>query len=767
MGYNINKIAIVGMESIGGQLAAFLSAVSSQVVLLGNKCEGSNANKTTEDAIKILKKRKAFFDSKLISKVTIANIEDDFNVLSDVDLIIENIDERFSTKEELLKKIEEIKKPQTIVATTSVGSSVNDLCNNRTAAFKEKFVGLGFHQPLRTNLGVELVPNDLTSQEIIEAMQDFITKKMGKNVAISKDTPGFIVYRSAIETMIKAIQLMDQYNLSIDTVEQLTTNLIGRTKKMGVFRTIDAIGIKKFCLSAKQYAVKMPAEDFRYELPTFITEMASKNLKFYTKADPKKKDSAVLIWDRESSEYVEMNKVQYTEDASLVLGKEFVNIVEKYKNEKNISKKVNALVDDKSVHGLFVWELVKDFLLYSSTEMMEVVENYKVFDKVLKNSMHWQVGPFELWDALGVKKAANRMKAEGHEIPEWVEAIDSFYSSEEELPYIDLKQSKYEVVFENSDCKTRDIGDGVLCIEFIGQGNSLTTNVTEVISKTLDLVEQNGIYSGIVIANQGQFFSAGANLFEVMSNAGYGMYDDIDTELKEFQPLMSRILTFGKPIVAAPFNMTLGGGTEICLHAHKVVAHSETYMGLVEASVGVIPVAGGTKEILKRFTMEMPNVKLVDNLAFVQKAWELISLAKMSSSAHNAQALGYLRRTDKIVMHKDYLISEAKNEVVKMAEDFQPYVETKIPVLGVDGKASLQIIARTMLDGNMITPYEYDLSVKIANVLTGNGVAQGTLVDEKTFYDNERNVFIDQLSNQKTLDRMKYKLTTGGKTLRN
>jgi len=507
-------------------------------------------------------------------------------------------------------------------------------------------------------------------------------------------------------------------------------------------------------------------------VPDFLRKMANSDSRFFKKENPKDKKSNDYVWDRKTSTYVLMDKIQYTSDASLVKGKQYVSLAVKYKSEKNLSKKITAITSDDGVIGMFLWNLLKDFMLYSAKEMIDVVEDYKTFDKVVSNAMNWEVGPFRLWDALGVKKTVDRMETEGEKVPEWIinmldEGQESFFSVNDELKYIDLNQDKYQMVIGNNECKTKDLGDGVLCIEFTGQGNTLTTNVTEVIAKTLDLVEKDPSYIGIVIANQGKFFSAGANLFEVMSNAGYGLYDKVDQELENFQPLMSRILCFNKPIVAAPFNMTLGGGTEVCLHSHKIVAHSETYMGLVEASVGVIPVAGGTKELLKRFTMELPNVKLNDNLAYLQKAWEIVVQAKMSTSAFNAKEIGYLRKSDKISMHKDYLITDAKNEVINMSNDFQPYVEKKIPVLGVDGKASLQIIARTMLDGNMITQYEYDLAVKVANVMTGNGVAQGSLVDEKMFYDFERKVFIEQLSNQKTLDRMKYKLTTGGKTLRN
>ena len=466
-----------------------------------------------------------------------------------------------------------------------------------------------------------------------------------------------------------------------------------------------------------------------------------------------------MVWDYKTNEYVTMQK-------------KILLAVEAARKEPKLHGKLNVLLYSQEFDGMFAWEVTKKTLLYAARKMTEIAHSYEDIDKAMMWGFNWELGPFALWDAIGLEKSVERMRTEGEAIPVWIDKLlssgqKSFYEENEKkvVPYIMLNSNKHNVIISNKDAALLDLGDGVSCLEFRSKSNTITDLVVEMIGQTIEEVQRN--YLGLVIGNQSKNFSVGADLAMIGKLASEKKFAELERIVHNFQIANMAIKYSCKPVVAAPYGMTLGGGAEIAMHSHLVYASAETYLGLVEVGVGLIPGGGGTKELLLKCTQELSETPENDLTPALRKAWETIATAKVSGSAHDAIKKGYLRKNDRIVMSQDYLIDEAKDAVLYLSESgFRPWQKKPVKVMGSSGRAALQYVIDFMHKGNFISEYDAYIAKMIARVMTGGDVPAGVLMTEEQILELEKEAFVSLCGEAKTLQRIEYMLTKG-KPLRN
>ena len=779
MNYNINNVAVLGAGVMGASIAAHLAGAGMKVLLLDmvpreltekekkkaltmqSKQVRNRFAQAGKDRV-INPKYKSIYDKEMGNLIEVGNFSDDMVKLKQCDWIIEVVVEKLEIKKNLMKEVNEYRKENAIISTNTSGIYINEIVKDMPLEFREHFLGTHFFNPPRYMKLFEIIPNEDTSTEVIDFISKFAEKRLGKGVVLAKDTPNFIANRIGTYAMINVLKLMQKYGFDIPKVDQLTGTAIFRPKS-ATFRTVDMVGLDIFSHVAGNVVnnIDNDIEKEEFKIPDFVAKLISNNFLgdktrqgFYKKVKTKE-GKKILVWDIEKEDYVETKR-------------EKIEVIQNAKKQKN---PIESLVYGETDENKFIWETIKNVLLYSAGKIPEIADDYKELDKAMIWGFNWEIGPFGIWNLIGVEKSVNKMKAEGETIPRWIEErLESgktkFYDEEiGETKYIDLKSSEYKIIAQNKDALLKDIGDGVLCLEFISKGNTITDDVMDMMIEAVNEVENN--YAGLVISNQGKNFSAGANLGVIGQLALQKKYDELSEMVDRFQQANLAIKYCKKPVVAAPFGMTLGGGAEITMHCHAVVAHAETYMGLVELGVGLVPGGGGNKELLMRCTQELPKASGIELSAFLRKAWENISMAKVSGSAQEAVKLGYLRTSDTIVMNKDYLIDEAKNKVLQMANDgFKPLYQKPIKVLGTTGGAAMEYIAQIMLDGGFISEYDSYLAKKVAYILTGGNVPNGITVTEQDLLNLEREIFVDLCKEEKTLKRIEYMLKKG-RALRN
>ncbi|WP_096436779.1 3-hydroxyacyl-CoA dehydrogenase/enoyl-CoA hydratase family protein [Alteribacter populi] len=792
----IGKVAVLGSGVMGSGIAAHLANIGIPSLLLdivpkelteaekkkGLTLENKTVrNRLAAEAIGKLKKQKPAPLAKKANAelITPGNIDDDMEKLGEVDWIIEVVVENLDIKRKVFEKVEAYRKPGSIVSSNTSGISIEAMSEGRSEDFRAHFLGTHFFNPPRYLKLLEVIPTKATKPEVFEYVKTFGENVLGKGVVEAKDTPNFIANRIGTYGLLVTVREMTKRGFSVGEVDSVTGPAIGRPKS-ATFRTLDVVGLDTFLHVAKNVYDQVEGEEKDvFDPPAFMKEMAKKGWigsksgqGFYLKQKGEN-GSEILELDYETMEYGPRKKLKAPS-------------VQQSKQAKSKADKLKALVyaDDRA--GELVWNILKPVLLYSGEKLHEIADNVKAVDEAMKWGFGWELGPFETWDAIGIEKSVKRMEEEGETIPESVKkmlesGVTSFYGENNEYfengvyvkaefnPKIinlkTLKKEEIKVIMKNAGASLIDIGDGVANLEFTSPNNSIGLDVMQMISKSIDEVEKN--YKGLVINNQGKNFCVGANLMMILMEAQDMNYPELDLVVRQFQKTMAKIRYSGKPVVAGTFGMTLGGGSEVSMPAASIQASLETYMGLVEVGVGLIPGGGGNKELYLRQLERLPKGANIDLQSVANQVFETIAMAKVGTSAQEAAELGYIRPQDGISVNGDHLLYDAKQKALHLADSgYQPPQRKKIPVVGETGYATMLLGAKTMHFGSHISDHDLKIAEKLAFVLAGGRVPKGTEVDEQYLLDLEREAFLSLVAEPKTQQRMQHMLTKG-KPLRN
>lgn len=790
----IKKAAVLGSGVMGSGIAAHLANIGIPTLLLdippreltdAEKAKGLTLeNKAVRNRIsegnrqKLLKQKPAPLTSKKnIGLIEAGNFEDDMERLKDVDWIIEVVVENLSIKKQVFEKVDQHRKPGSIISSNTSGISVEAMSEGRSEDFQKHFLGTHFFNPPRYLKLLEVIPTKKTSSAVLSFMKQFGEDVLGKGVVEAKDTPNFIANRIGTYGLLVTVQEMLKGGYSVGEVDSITGPLIGRPKS-ATFRTLDVVGLDTFIHVANNVYDQVDGKEKAvFEVPDFMKVMQEKGWLgsktgqgFFLK-----KGKEILELNPETLEYGPRQKLK---TASTELAKQ----------AKGTAGKLKALVysDDRS--GQLLWNILSPALLYSAQLHGEIADDVTAIDRAMKWGFGWELGPFETWDAIGVEKSVLKMEEAGEEVPAWVKemlekGINSFYKEEEGQKYfyhngeyrlieenpkvLNLKQLKKQngVIKKNTGASLVDLGDGVALLEFHSQSNAIGLDIIQMINFAVDEVEKN--YKGLVIGNQGKNFCVGANLGMILMEAQDDNIYELDMVVRHFQNAMMKIKYSAKPVVAAPFGMTLGGGAEVCLPAAHIQASSETYMGLVEVGVGLIPGGSGNKELYMKHLESMPNGVEFDLQKIANKVFESIAMAKVSTSGEEARDNNFLNLADGISVNGDHLLYDAKQAVLALHEKgYKPPVRKKVPVVGETGYATLLLGAQAMLYSGYISEHDLKIAKKLAYVIAGGKVPYGTEVDEQYLLDLEREAFLSLVAEPKSQQRMQHMLLKG-KPLRN
>lgn len=796
----IRKAAVIGSGVMGSGISAHLANIGIQTILLDivppalneeDRKKGLTEQSTTfrnqfaakakQNMLKV--KPSPLYSKEDLSLITIGNIEDHLHQISDVDWVIEVIVENLQAKKDLFRKLERYWKPGTIVSSNTSGVSIQAMVEECSEEFRKHFLGTHFFNPPRYMKLLEMIPHPDTDKEIISFMKEFSERKLGKGVVLAKDTPNFIANRIGTYGLMVTIEEMQKRELTVEQVDELTGSALGRPKS-ATFRTLDLVGLDTFVNVAKNVynQVTNEKEKVNFEIPAFLELMVQKCMLgdktrggFYKK-EKSEKGTETLVLDYRTQKYRPKTKTKFP---SLELAK----------SAKSLKEKIRTLLYAKDDAGEFAWDITKKVLLYSASKIPEIADDIVAVDQAMKWGFNWELGPFEIWDVLGVERSVSRMKEEGEEIPAWVEDMlktgaFSFYTKEnhqtfyfttkgdrssvqesEQIIHLSKLKEQNKIILQNSGATLIDIGDDVACLEFHSPNNAIGADIIGMVNRSLEEVAKN--YRGLVIGNQGKNFCVGANLMMLLMEAQDENWFEIEQIVKAFQDMTMAIKYFEKPVVSAPFGMTLGGGTEVCLPTSKIQAAAETYMGLVEVGVGLIPGGGGNKEWLLRHIESVDVDEKVDLQPFVNRAFESIAMGKVSTSAKEAKSLKILKNTDSITVNKDYQLYDAKQSVLALSDaGFEPKIPKKIRVVGEPGAAVLKLGIYQMKCSGYISDHDEKIAKKLATVLSGGDIAANSYVTEQYLLDLEREAFISLCGEPKSQQRMQHMLLKG-KPLRN
>ncbi|XBP82817.1 3-hydroxyacyl-CoA dehydrogenase NAD-binding domain-containing protein [Bacillus velezensis] len=785
----IKKAAVLGSGVMGSGIAAHLANIGIPVLLLdivpneltkdemkkGLTLESPEVrNRLSRSAMqKSLKQKPAPLTSVAnLDYITAGNLEDDAAQLKDADWIIEVVVENLDVKKQIFSLVDEYRKPGSIVSSNTSGISVTKMAEGRSADFKAHFLGTHFFNPARYLKLLEIIPIQETDPDVLEFMTSFAENTLGKGVVIAKDTPNFIANRIGTYGLLVTVREMLSSGCRIGEVDTVTGPLIGRPKS-ATFRTLDVVGLDTFAHVAKNVYDKADgAEKDMFKLPEFMNDMLKNNWLgsksgqgFY-----KKEGKTIYELDPLTMTYGERSKMK-------------TPALEAAKQAKGAKGKMKALVYSDDRAGRLLWNITSQTLLYSARLLGEIADDIKAIDDAMKWGFGWELGPFEMWDAIGVRKSAERLEEEGAALPGWVKEMldqghETFYMKENGTPFYysdgqyravkenpkrislqTLKETK-GVISKNSGASLIDLGDDVALLEFHTKSNAIGLDIIQMIDNALEETERN--YKGLVIGNQGRHFCAGANLAMILMEAQDDNFMEVDFVIRRFQQTMLNIKYSAKPVVAAPFGMTLGGGTEVCLPAARVQAASESYMGLVETGVGLIPGGGGNKELYMNYLDG--GSELMDAAI---KTFETIALAKVSGSAHEARDMKILSAADRISMNQDHLLHDAKQLAASLYDSgYRPPARKKVKVTGETGCAALLLGADQMRRSGYLSDHDMKIAKKLAHVIAGGRVPFGTEVSEEYLLEIEREAFLSLAGEAKSQARMQHMLVKG-KPLRN
>jgi 3-hydroxyacyl-CoA dehydrogenase len=808
----INKVAVLGAGTMGARIAAHFAnaGVPSYLFdIVPPDADGPARNKIAAAGLDAAKKSKpaAFMEPSLAKLVTVGNFEDDLKKLADVDWIIEAVVENLDLKRALLRKVEAIRKPGTIVTTNTSGLPVGKIAEGFSDDFRWAWFGTHFFNPPRYMRLLEIIPTPEADRAAINAVAHFCDVRLGKGVVIAKDTPNFIGNRIGTFSVLNVIRLMQEMGLTIEEVDALTGQAVGWPKS-ATFRTIDLVGLDILGHVVGNMTSNVKDERSDLRLPDFFGQMLQKKWLgdktkggFYKKAkstDGKEDERLALDW--KTLEYHPRQKPKFP---ALDMAKSIEDTGTRLRTLLGLDGS-GPQKGDKA--GTFLWSALTDLWTYSANRVPEISNSVVEIDRAMRLGFNWELGPFELWDAAGVEATVARMKKEGKPVAANVERLlatgqKSWYIDDPHSPagrkYWELGTESWEavkvpagvwsttvakksngVVKKNSGASLIDLGDGVACIEFHSKMNSLGADIISLIIQSLKPGGPGDAFDAFVITNDATNFSVGANLMLLLMSVQEEEWDDVDLAIRQFQGMTQAIKFSPKPVVSAPFGLCLGGGTEISLHAAARQPHAELYTGLVEVGVGLLPGGGGCKEMLLRAVDSAVASRgkvsgealagSVEMMEAMKKAFEAIATAKVATSAHEARGLGFLSDSDRITMNRERVLSDAKARALELVRaGYEPPVpRTDIPAPGEGLLAALKMGVHLMRQGDFITDYEVKLGGKIAEVLCGGNVTPGTPVSEQYILDLEREGFKSLCGEKKTQERIQFTLKTG-KTLRN
>lgn len=722
----------------------------------------------------------AFFIPARARLVDTGNVDDDLARIAEVDWVIEAVVEDLQIKQDLLARVERHWKPGIVVSTNTSGLPVSQVVDGRSDAFRHSFLGTHFFNPPRYLKLLELIPLADTDPGIVAAAGAWGDRVLGKGVVHAHDRPNFIANRIGSYGFRKAVQLMLELGLSIEDVDELTGPVLGRPRS-ATFRTTDLVGLDTVIHVSENSYRNLPDDDERdiFIPPPLFHEMVKRGwlgektgAGFY-----KRVDGEIHVLDYATMEHRPRQKAALpaVETARLI---------------DDPAKRVRALAGDPGKAGEFVWRLLSSMLVYAAKRVPEIADDVVNVDRAMRWGYAWEHGPFETWDLLGVAETVKRLDAERRAVPPLVRAvldrgIGQFYRpAEGGREYFDLSamrprpveepagmlvlsslKERGRVVAGNPGASLIDLGDGIACLEFHSKLNTIGEDTIRMMARSLEELDRQ--FDGLVIGNQSRDFSAGANLMLILLEAQEGNWDDLDVAVRQFQRANLALRYSARPIVAAPFGRTLGGGCEICLPCARVQAAAETYIGLVEIGAGVIPAGGGTTEMVRRAAARLPDGVEADLFPMVRWAFETVALAKVSTSAEEARTLGYLREFDGISMNGDRLIQDAKETCLALVRaGYRPPLSQPVRVVGERGLAAIETYLYLMQTAGQISEYDTFVGKKLAHVMCGGRVPYGIEVSEAYLHDLEREAFLSLVGQPKTQERMRHILQTG-RPLRN
>ncbi|MGM0547495.1 MAG: 3-hydroxyacyl-CoA dehydrogenase/enoyl-CoA hydratase family protein [Bacteroidota bacterium] len=785
--YDIQKVAVLGSGTMGSQIAAHCVNAGMQVWLLDLKDEESkNPNQTVIDNIAKLNKMNPspVGLSEYTDRITPGNFTDDLDIVEEVDWVCEAIIEKMDIKKDMMSKIEEVRTEGTIVSSNTSGLPIGKISEDCSDEFKAHFLGTHFFNPPRYMKLLEVIPTQSTADEVVEYMSRFCERDLGKGVVQCKDTPNFIANRIGIFSMASIMAHFFNGDFRAEEIDYLLGTLTGYSKA-ATFRTADMSGLDVIHHVATNLYPVIPDDERRevFDLPDAFEQMVEDGKHgnksgegFYKKV---RTDSG--------KEYKVINPETGKYESQI--DPEFESATEAKKKFKNSEERLKFLVNKDDEVGQFLWQVHCDLLLYSANRIPEITDSVEAIDRAMKWGFNWELGPFERWDAIGVKESVERMQDEGLDVPQNVLEMlesgrDQFYDKEKGTVYnlatgeieelsppakgaiqVSTLKSNNKEVFGNDSAGLYDLGDGIALFEFQTRKYTLGFDLVQSLKKACDVVEEK--FDGLVISHDGDNFTYGANLMEAMGAWQKGEKEQVKQAAKNFQDVAVGLRYRPFPVVVAPFGRSLGGGVEFILHADKVVAHHELYAGLVEVGVGLLPAGGGTKEILLRTMQGLLEDEQVDPMPNIKEKFKTIGMAKVSDGAPKAKQLGYLRDSDSVIMNRDLLIANAKADARRMADaGYYPPKKTMIKVLGNEALSSLKMMLHIMHEANFITDYDKVVAEKVAYVMSGGDLSEPQEVPEDYILRLEREAFLELLEDERTQARIEHMLKKG-KPLRN
>lgn len=794
MNRSIKKVAVLGSGVMGSRIACHFANIGVEVLLLdivprdladADKSKPAARNKIVNDALAFALKSKPspIYDKSFAKLIKTGNFEDDMSKISGVDWIIEVVVERLDIKKIIFDQVEQHRKPGTLITSNTSGIPMHMMCEGRSEDFRKHFCGTHFFNPPRYLRLLEIIPGPDTDPAIIDFMMHYGDLFLGKETVLCKDTPAFIANRIGIYAIMSAMHTIEEMGLTVGEVDRMTGPLIGRAKS-ATFRTMDVVGLDTTVNVANGLYHGLPNDESRekFKLPGIVKEVhergwfGDKSKQGYFK---KTKDAngkrLIQELDLKTFEYGDRTKAKFKALAAV-------------KDEESLKARIKTLVNFDDKAGEFYRTTFFDTFRYVSNRIPEIADELYRIDQAVCAGFGWEMGPFDTWDLLGVKETVTKMESMDLKPNQWVYDMleagnDSFYKIENGIKkYYDVPTKTYKTVpgtdeliileniretkkvWGNAGASVFDIGDDVLCLEFHTKMNSIGAEVIEGIETAISMAEKN--YKGLVIGNEGPNFSAGANLAMLFMFAGDQEYDEINLMIAQFQNTMKRAKFSSIPVVSAPSGMALGGGCELSLHCDAIQAHAETYIGLVEVGVGLIPGGGGTKE----FALRAADAYSVGDpeLNKLQEAFMNIATAKVATSAEEARAMGILRPSDMVTLNRTRLISDAKERVLELHEAgyTQPVERTDIKVQGRTGLALFEAGINGMLFGNYISQHDAKIARKVAHVMCGGDLTYPQHVSEQYLLDLEREAFLSLTAEPKTLERI-HSILFKGRPLRN
>ena len=812
----INQVAVLGAGTMGSRIAAHLANAGVPSFLLDIPAPDTTAtsdrgkrNAIVTGGLEAAKKSlpAAFFQPPLARLVTVGNFDDDLKLVAQVDWIIEAVVENLELKRALLKKVEALRKPGTIITTNTSGLPVTKIAEGFSDDFRRNWFGTHFFNPPRYMRLLELIPTPDSDRAAMAAIAQFCDVRLGKGIVYAKDTPNFIANRIGTFSVLNVMRVMQEMDLTIEEVDALTGSAVGWPKS-ATFRTIDLVGLDILGHVVGNMTANVRDERSELKLPEFYKKMLDRKLLgdktkggFYKKAsgvgssDSGGEDERLGL-DWKTLEYRPRQKPKFPS-------------LEMAKNVESSAERLRMLLGGdpaKDKAAKFIWAVLPDLWNYSANRVGEISDTIVEIDRAMRMGFNWEMGPFELWDAAGVESTIARMKQEGRPVSanaekllrsgkkSWYEDSSFASSGYSGRSYFDFKAADYRpvevpagvwsveaakkkskgVVKKNAGASLVDLGDGIACIEFHSKMNSLGGDIVQLVTQSLKPGGPGDDFDGFVITNDAANFSVGANIMLLLMAIQEQDWDEVDLAIRSFQGMTQAIKFSSKPVVAAPFGMALGGGCEISLHSALRQPHAELYMGLVEVGVGLLPGGGGCKEMTLRAVDSAASIRpdgrgeSVEMMEAMKRAFETIAMAKVSTSAEEARGYGFLSTGDQVTMNRERVLADAKERALDLARSGYkpPVMRSDVPAPGENILATLKLGVHLMRQGEYISDHDVKVGNKVAEVLCGGNVTQGMPVSEQYLLDLEREGFKSLCGERKTQERIQFTLKTG-KPLRN